>query len=519
MPESPSAQPEQDKTADNKAVDRFQIFESVALERLQAGADHTKAASFLPLPVRLTAIAAASIAGLGVLWSLLARVPIQVNGVGAVVQRGVLGTLIAQGNGILQFQVSGLGPNTLSPQARYNNALLRNYWLEETMTPRDSVSSMTMLNQIVSAALSNTQSETLVLPEDSRSNELPDNNVGRSLVRYPVATVLAVIDDGVAHQQLDAAYQTTVPSERLQLAQQSDRQQRSRELGSLGQLQQQQHATIARELNDRQALYKRYQALWKQGYLPGTTLLEEETRINNLKAQLLSSTSNQITTGMSQKDQQEQAKQAQIGNSDTRMKLESQIISYLKQTRILAPEPEAYILSTYFRNGALVKQGDEILSYTTKPPELPNRLPVFLDAIAAQQVSEGMTVLMTPRGISRAEFGGIRGTVLEVNKLPVAADTLIGTVGSRAMALQIQQQLPSPYVVWVKPELAEPSYCHQVMSRRCYRWSSGRVPPHPVRLNSLMDVQITTVYQRPIEFVMPALKKMLGLVVDNKRKS
>ena len=63
-----------------RAADRFQIFEALALERLQAGADATKPAAFLPLPVRLIAIAAAAIAGIGVVWSVVARVPVQVNG-------------------------------------------------------------------------------------------------------------------------------------------------------------------------------------------------------------------------------------------------------------------------------------------------------------------------------------------------------------------------------------------------------------------------------------------------------
>jgi hypothetical protein len=37
-----------------------------------------------------------------------------------------------------------------------------------------------------------------------------------------------------------------------------------------------------------------------------------------------------------------------------------------------------------------------------------------------------------------------------------------------------------------------------------------------VRLATLADVQITTTYRRPIEFVVPTLSKALGLVVDNK---
>ena len=64
-PDSKPSQTTEEDSSSSRAADRFGIFEKVALERLQAGADATKPASFLPLPVRLTAIAAASIAGLG----------------------------------------------------------------------------------------------------------------------------------------------------------------------------------------------------------------------------------------------------------------------------------------------------------------------------------------------------------------------------------------------------------------------------------------------------------------------
>ena len=92
---------------------------------------------------------------------------------------------------------------------------------------------------------------------------------------------------------------------------------------------------------------------------------------------------------------------------------------------------------------------------------------------------------------------------------------MFGAVGSRSLAGSIQQQIPAPYLIWVRLDLAEPEFCQQVLSRRCYRWSSGRLPPHPVRLATLADVQITTTNRRPVDFVMPALRKALGLVVDN----
>lgn len=514
VPEQPAKQPAPEPS--ERGADRFQIFEKIALERLQAGSDSTKAASFLPLPVRLTAVAAAGIAGLGLLWSIVARVPVQVNGVAAIVPASGLSTLAAGTTGVLHFQVSGVGPQTLPDAAIRNNELISGYWLQKSLSGRDAVSSMQTLSTITAAALAPESGQTFVLPESLTALEAYDRaGVSRSL-RYPDGTVLASIADEIANNELESAFAAAAPTASLQKAQESDRLRRSRQLGQLGRLQGTNRVVVERELAERQALYSRYVELWKKGFVPATTLLEEQNRINGLKSQLLSSSGNELNTNMSQRDQLDQATQAKISNVESRMKLETQLITYLRKTRIFALNSDIYILAAYFSNGALVKAGDEIFSYTIKPPQLPNQVPVFLDAAAAQQVNEGMGVLLTPRGISRAQYGGIRGRVVSVAKLPIAAENLVGTVGSRAMATQIQQTLPAPYLATVELERAEPDFCKQIMSSRCYRWSSGQRPPHPVRLNSLADVQVTTVYRRPIEFVMPALKRILGLVVDNK---
>ena len=54
---------------DKAAAVRHEIFEQIALERLRNSGDTSKPVGFLPLPVRLTAVVAVSISGLGVLWA------------------------------------------------------------------------------------------------------------------------------------------------------------------------------------------------------------------------------------------------------------------------------------------------------------------------------------------------------------------------------------------------------------------------------------------------------------------
>jgi len=125
-------------------------------------------------------------------------------------------------------------------------------------------------------------------------------------------------------------------------------------------------------------------------------------------------------------------------------------------------------------------------------------------------------VLVTPKGISRAQYGGIIGIIDEVGLLPLSGDAMAAVAGGRSLGSAISKVITVPYLVKVKLQLADPVYCRQILSRRCYRWSTRRIPPFPVRIGTQADVQITTIYRRPIEFVMPALRQALGLVVENR---
>ena len=105
--------------------------------------------------------------------------------------------------------------------------------------------------------------------------------------------------------------------------------------------------------------------------------------------------------------------------------------------------------------------------------------------------------------------------MVEVNKLPLLGDSLLGLIGSRAIVASIEQSYPSPYLARVRLIQDDPKHCQKALSYQCYKWSSNRLPPHPVRLARMGDLQITTKYKRPIEFVMPALRRWFGLVVEN----
>ena len=499
------------------AADRHQIFEQVALEKLRSGGDTSKAAGFLPLPVRLTAIVGVSITGLGVLWACLAKVPVQVNGIASLAPQVQVSSAIAQVGGVVAYQVSGMGPDRLSAAQRQRNQALRTYWGEEWEL---ELSGFTRLNDLALAALAPMEGQSLVMPESLEGNEMIDNleqskTVYQKLHFKPNA-IIARVENAAAMQELDAVRITTQPKLKIDQSILNDRNQRASNYSSVGDLLIRQKGRQLKELEEREALFQRLQSLWHKGYVSTAQLLQEQAIINGLRNQVLQIDREQLNTEFSGTDQRQQAEQTKLNSFQVRNELQAALVAYMSRVYTFAPPTGMYIVSRSIRNGMEVKPGDELFTYSAQRPTLPEVIPVFVDAATSQQLGEGMQVLVTPKGISRAQYGGIVGVVDEVGKLPLPPEGIAAFAGGRTLASTVQQNVGGSYLVRVKLEQTEPHYCQQMLSLRCYRWSTKRRPPFPVRLGTLADVQINVQYKHPIEFVMPALRQALGLVVENR---
>ena len=510
-------QPSQATSSHQASADRHQIFEQIALERLRSGGDTAKPVGFLPLPVRLTAVVALVITGLGVLWACLARVPVQVNGVASIAPEVQVSSAIARADGVLAYQVSGVGPDRLGPGQRHHNHALAQYWGEAW---ENQLSSYNRLNNLALAALAPIEGQSLVMPESMEGNEIIDD-LKHSQAAYEGLhskgnTIIARVDNAAAMEELDNIRLTTQPKLQIDQSIASDRSQRARNYSSIANLLIRQKSRQQQELEEREALFQRLQTLWGKGYVSTAQLLQEQAVINGLRNQVLQLDRERLNTEFSGTDQRQQVEQVKLNSLQIRNQLQAALIAYMNKVYTFSPPSGMYVVSRSIRNGMAVRAGDELFTYSVQKPVLPTVVPVFVDAATSQQLSEGMQVLVTPKGVSRAQYGGILGVVDEVGKLPLPPEGIAAFAGGRTLANSIQQSVGGAYLVRVKLQQAEPAYCQQMLSLRCYQWSTRRRPPFPVRLGTLADVQINVQYKHPIEVVMPALRQAVGLVVENR---
>lgn len=503
------------------ALQRNKIFEKVALDRLRSDESTRKPVSFLPLPVRLVAFMAASVTGLGTIWAFIAKVPIHAYGVASISPEIQVSSSIAHVSGTLSYQVSGISSQTSDKQNEQINRELSEFW-DAAVVNNSPTKDFKLLNRLALGAMSPLRGQVLIMPESADRDTIPiddldANSASYRSIYYPANTIIARIGNASKMERLDAERRLTLPKLLINENKAKGIRDRLEQYEQMSSLLTQQWRSQQQELRERQLLYQKLYSLWSEGSISKSQLLQEEAAMNGLKTQILQTKRDQVNNQFNKSDQIGLGRQSSLDTLTTRNNLQASLVEYLSDTYIISPPSGFYIVSKIKRNGMFVDAGDEILTYSTEKPVLPRTVPVFVDATTSQQLSEGMRVMLTPRGISRAQYGGIPGTITEVGKLPLLDEGVESYAGGRSLARVVTTQTgTSTYLVMVRLTQSDPSYCQQMLSRRCYKWSTNRVPPYAVRLGTLADVQIDVDYRHPVDFIMPFLRQSLGLVVDNK---
>ena len=77
-------------------------------------------------------------------------------------------------------------------------------------------------------------------------------------------------------------------------------------------------------------------------------------------------------------------------------------------------------------------------------------IPAYINEASAQRVLPGMQALLTPVGMSRAQYGGFYGVVQSSTLLPQVTSELINQLGDSGAAMEITSQLPRPVLLKIK---------------------------------------------------------------------
>ena len=149
--------------------------------------------------------------------------------------------------------------------------------------------------------------------------------------------------------------------------------------------------------------------------------------------------------------------------------------------------------------GQSVRPGDALLSLeSTKDPM---RVIGFVPLAAGKKVLSGLEVRISPSFVRVEDYGFLLGKVISVSTLPVTPEEIQRIVANDALARQYIDL--NPFQVVIEPLAGD--------TPSGFRWTSSSGPPLEVGSGTDCTIQVVVETRKPISFVIPTVKKTLGL--------
>ena len=435
-----------------------EIFEKRALRNRHQAGDKSTPIVVLSPPLRITLGVGVALAAVGVLWSFLAKIPIEVKGTGVLLPVGEINRVRAQVGGV----------------ARWMFAEKQQSWIldvQQFQRQPDQLSDADVLD------LSRRILRTYSTPQLST---LPKNNVVVPGDRqYPKGTLLIWLQSLQEQESLQAQVDTLASIGRLNRIQQKTLIQKQ--------------SILEKELTSRQTFLNSMKELAKQGFVSKPTILQNQAEVDSLESQVFANRDSLVNL------------KTELQQSFIKLR---QSLAQMISNGFVFANNDLYIRQVIPNNGEGVFQGDPLLLLSRQSLINPVRVPVFLSERESAQVNVGMSVLVTPVGMRRSEVGGILGRVVQMSELPSGDKELEARVGVSSLARVIQQREPSPTLAVIELQRSPQD---QGGNRAGYVWNSRGDLPFAPKTADQLNVSITTRRVAPISLVIPRLRLLLGL--------
>jgi HlyD family secretion protein len=128
---------------------------------------------------------------------------------------------------------------------------------------------------------------------------------------------------------------------------------------------------------------------------------------------------------------------------------------------------------------------------------------VYVPPDRGKDVKPGMEVRVEPTTVRREEFGTMIGTVRSISDFPMTPQGMLAVLHNDTLVSRFSRE-GAPYAAVVDLQRDDQSVSS-------YRWSVGHGPPIRLTTGTLIRAEITTRLRRPIDLVLPSLKRWTGI--------
>ena len=417
----------------------------------------------LPSALMIALIVASTLVGLA--WSIFAKIPVKVPGKAVVVNVNDIKPMITKSSGRILI----VPPSISSTRSTIDDELFKFYntdefdgsvpdlvkTIEEVLidTSPDQfanysklTNNSSLLSDISTSRFKVTRGQvvTIVFNEESRTKL--SNNLISSVKKYNTNNL-----------EIDRA-QTTVDSLKAQSIKQSQ-------------------------------MVEAYQGLKSVGASSQVNLLEAIQTLNSLN-QRISEAKNNID-------------QTRIKNKSLSSELQSDLIEYITNMYVFS-DADGYVSNLSKGNEQYSDTNQPILFFSSQPSySLPPWIVGFTDDRSANQIRDGMSVIATPDGVNKSQYGGIRGHISTKVPYTMTSKKLSNIVGIESLADISRTAASSPNLLVIR--LAMDS------DGSSYKWTTSQTPPVKTGIGDVLNLDINVLEQSPLMMAVPFIKKYLGL--------
>ena len=233
--------------------------------------------------------------------------------------------------------------------------------------------------------------------------------------------------------------------------------------------------------------------------------LEERRRDLTDAQQRKEDTFNEIlkirTTQTDLETQRERENQtSEFGLNDARRQMESAASLLTQNTQIISPV-DGRVLEIKVSAGAVLAVGAPVVAIESEGQKL--EALIYIPAERGKNVKLGMPVRIEPSTVKREEFGTMVGTVVTISDFPMTPQGMAAVLHNDTLVTRFSKE-GAAYAATVSLE-QDPDTVSG------YRWAVGQGPPTRLTSGTLTRAEITTRRQRPLDLVVPLLKKFTGI--------
>ena len=192
--------------------------------------------------------------------------------------------------------------------------------------------------------------------------------------------------------------------------------------------------------------------------------------------------------------------QSEFRLNDARRQMDAIAGTLSQNTQVMSPIA-GRVLEIKVSPGSVLAVGTPVIEIETDGATL--GVVVFLVADRGKDVKPGMQVHVEPSTVKREEFGTVLGTVTAVSDFPMTPQGMAALLHNDNLVSRFSRE-GAPYAAAIHLEEDQSTVSG-------YRWAVGKGPAFRLTSGTLTRAEITTRSQRPLDLIVPLIKRLTGI--------